>query len=59
MELEDAVRPKHVQGDIDNLAGFIMEVAEDIGVVKNDKQVMRLVVTTYEQPTSKREKDEG
>lgn len=46
--LEDAPRPKHVRGDLDNLIGFIMEVMEDIGVVDNDRQVHKIVATCYE-----------
>ena len=59
MELDDAVRPKHVQGDLDNLIGFVLEVAEDIGVVKNDKQIVRIVATCFEGTESKRLKDDG
>ena len=37
--LFEAIRPKHVRADVDNLIGGVMEVLEDIHVVENDKQI--------------------
>jgi len=52
----DVMRGKHVQADIDNLICGVMEVLEDVGVVANDKQVVKVIATVYEGKESKREK---
>jgi len=57
MELEDAARPKYVQGDIDNLIGGVMEVLEDVGVINNDKQIVKVTAYCYETEESKRLKE--
>lgn len=57
IELDDATRPKYVQADLDNLVGGVMEVLEDVQVLTNDKQVVRIVATCYEGTESRREKE--
>ena len=57
IEVEEGARPKHVRADIDNLVGFVMEVAEDIGVVGNDRQIVKVVATVLEGEGSKRAKE--
>ena len=44
-EIPDAHRPTHVRGDIDNLIGGVLEVLEDIHVVDNDKQIVKVIAT--------------
>ena len=39
---QDTTRPTHVRGDIDNLAGGIMEVLQDQQIIDNDSKVHRL-----------------
>jgi Holliday junction resolvase RusA-like endonuclease len=48
MDAFDGVRPKHVRADLDNLVGAVMEVLEDAGVVGNDRQIMFLEASCYE-----------
>ena len=42
---DDSKRAKYNRGDIDNLVGFVMEVMEDRGVIKNDRDVLELHAT--------------
>ncbi len=40
-------RPKHVRADLDNLIGAVMEVAEDMGVVTNDRNFVSIRAYGY------------
>ena len=40
-------RPKGVRGDVDTLAGGVMEVLQDIEVVGNDRDILGLNVKSY------------
>lgn len=46
IRVEDAepTRPKGVQGDIDNIAGSVLDALEAGGIITNDKQATRLEV---------------
>ena len=43
--LSGSKRAKYVTGDVDNLIGGVLEVLEDIGIVKNDRDVHRVIAT--------------
>jgi Holliday junction resolvase RusA-like endonuclease len=43
--IDDSKRTKYNRGDIDNLTGFVMEVMEDQGIIKNDRDVHELHAT--------------
>lgn len=44
----DVTRPTHVRADLDNLIGSVCEVLEDLGIVENDRQVVKIIATAYE-----------
>ncbi len=42
---EEYQRAKYVTGDVDNLAGSVLDSLQDSGIITNDRQVVRLDAT--------------